>query len=1110
MKRILTLVFFVLTTLCLTPAVKAHGHESFFASPSVPATAVSATGIDGDRATVYWTAGNGAKRLVIVSKDSAVTVAPAAGLSYTANATFGTGTELLPGQFVTYDGAANAFDLYGLIPAHTYYVAVFEYNGSSFTTEYLTVNPGRGSFSTRRAPTQAATALIATAVTGNSVNLSWIKGNGDRRLVVARRDAPVNANPTDMTGYNGDASFGSGSVIGSGNYAVYAGSGTGGVIKNLEPGTTYHFAAFEYNAFWAPVYLTSSPATGSFTTVARPSVTASAMVLSGTEGNSMLLTLSKGNGARRLVVVRAGSPVSALPADGTEYTANRLFGAGASLAPGEFVLANADLESVEVENLSAATTYYYAVFEYDGTGTNTRYLTASFASASRSTIMTPTVQASAIGFSEISNGSAKISFAAGNGSRRLIVAKEDAAVSFVPANATAYGTSTVFGSSAVGTGGNYGISTTTETSVTMTGLTAGKTYYVSVFEYNGFFSPVYNAAAAPVGSFTTAVTPTAPSSGMGYGGAEGNKQSFYWTPGNGTRRIVIARAGSPVTAQPADGMAYTANAVFGSGTALAPGQFAVYDGAGSNFEMKGLLPNTTYHLSVFEYSTAGGTPYYLRSAVLNGSRATAAAPATASSAFSATVTSNTVRVNFTPGSGSRRLIIMNRTAPVSVSLNDLQFYSGGTNLGGGNEILTNTGDNAYAVYGLAPNTTLHFAVIEMNGFDAPVYLQSTQLSGSATTSARPSAEPNGAYFTGTEGNRLTFQWTSGNGTKRLVVAKKGSPVTAMPADGMTYIARDTLGRGTQLAPGEFVVDYTTSFYTTVKGLDTSATYYFAVFEADGDGANTGYLTAKYLATSATTVGVPTVPATNVNFSNIAATTATIGWTAGNGANRLVVMHKGAPVTALPPNFSSYPYGTAFGSVPLAAGDYIIYKDNLSSTPVYNLEPGTTYHVAVFEYNGYGAPVYLTANPARGTVTTLGPPAVQASNLAFTHHQLTSATLNWQAGSGQKRIVVARKGAPVDFVPADRTGYTVNSFFGAGQMVGTNNYIVYNGNGENVNITALNRDDNYHFAIFEYNQFPTGEVYKSTAAPTAVLLAKPYIYDTTALAGMSASFTVTGT
>lgn len=112
------------------------------------------------------------------------------------------------------------------------------------------------------------------------------------------------------------------------------------------------------------------------------------IVLGTTTSNSMGLTINPGNGARRLLIARASSAVSVNPTDGLSYTPNSVFGTGANLGSGNFVVADivgATPQSVTVTGLTASTTYHFRLVEYNGTSGAQNYLTSSFASASNTT-----------------------------------------------------------------------------------------------------------------------------------------------------------------------------------------------------------------------------------------------------------------------------------------------------------------------------------------------------------------------------------------------------------------------------------------------------------------------------------------------------------------------------------------------------------------------------------------------------------------------------------------------------------------------------------------------------------------------------------------------------
>ena len=97
-------------------------------------------------------------------------------------------------------------------------------------------------------PTVQVSALAVAAVTPTSIQLSWTNGNGTKRLVVAREGFAVSADPSDAVQYTADANFsGTPQHLGSGNYVVYAGTGTGVTVTGLDMNTTYHFRVYEYN-----------------------------------------------------------------------------------------------------------------------------------------------------------------------------------------------------------------------------------------------------------------------------------------------------------------------------------------------------------------------------------------------------------------------------------------------------------------------------------------------------------------------------------------------------------------------------------------------------------------------------------------------------------------------------------------------------------------------------------------------------------------------------------------------------------------------------------------------------------------------------------------------
>jgi len=118
---------------------------------------------------------------------------------------------------------------------------------------------------------------------------------------------------------------------------------------------------------------------GTGLTISAPTTQASGVAFSSVEYNTMTVSWTNGNGSRRVVFMKAASSGTAVPADGTNYTANAAFGSGNQIgSTGWYAVYDGIGSSVNVTGLTQATTYIVQIFEYDGitSGTAT-YQTAS-------------------------------------------------------------------------------------------------------------------------------------------------------------------------------------------------------------------------------------------------------------------------------------------------------------------------------------------------------------------------------------------------------------------------------------------------------------------------------------------------------------------------------------------------------------------------------------------------------------------------------------------------------------------------------------------------------------------------------------------------------------
>jgi hypothetical protein len=115
-------------------------------------------------------------------------------------------------------------------------------------------------------------------------------------------------------------------------------------------------------------------------------------------------------------------------------------------------------------------------------------------------VTTPTTAASNVNITP-SATSANVTFTAGNGQGRMVVARLSSTLAVAPTNNTLYNASSVYGSTNTTGTGNFIVYMGTGTSVNVTGLTALTGYTFDVYEYNGKY--MHNSFAGAISSATT-------------------------------------------------------------------------------------------------------------------------------------------------------------------------------------------------------------------------------------------------------------------------------------------------------------------------------------------------------------------------------------------------------------------------------------------------------------------------------------------------------------------------------------------------------------------------------------------------------------------------------
>jgi hypothetical protein len=850
----------------LMSSAQLFANKGLLPPPTTPASNIIITR-DGNALHFSWTNGDGARRILVMRQGAAVTGVPVNGVDYTHNANFGSGDVLNAGEFIVSDGNVNTASIFNLTPGSTYHVAIFEYNGTGAATEYLLTGAVANGTTYSSAPTVQASNVTFSNVTTTSMVVSWTGGNGSGALVVMRANSAVNGSPVDLTFYLARSNFGSGTQVGAGNFAVYQtlpGLLNTVTVTNLGPGNTYHVAVFECNGAFGPFYNTVNPARGSQAMISTPTVPASNISFSNVYGGSMRMGWTNGNGSRRIVVASAGSPVTAVPVDGNDYSFDNNFELAPELAPGQKIIFNGTSPIMDVINLQPATTYHFRIYEFFGSGASTTYLTSSFASGSQATISPPTVQSSNIVISDVTSTTFRMNWTRGNGNECIVLVKSGEAVDSDPVNLFTYFPSANFGEGDGVGNSNFVVFRGTGNSVQVFGLQPGETYHVAVYELNSAgipsTQPVYNTVNPARANLTTLGRPTVSGVFGVFNQINSNSMQANWTRGNGQRRIIVANAGSPVTAVPSDGVIYAANTDFTQAQEISTGQRVVYDGTDITAFITGLQPSTTYHYRLYEYNVSAGVAQYLTTAFGQGNATTFATPVNPVDFTFSNLTANSADISWTGGSGTGSIVLAREGGAVNVEPVDFTAYTPNSNfgfgdqIGSGNFVVFVGSTNAGTVANLQPGRTYHFALYEMNGTTSPIY-QRPGISASVTIPGPPLIPPATIIVSQVNSDAITISWTNGDGNGRLVLFSQGAPVSSAPVNNTEYTASPVFGGGSELrtTAGNFVVYNGTGNTVTVTNLSARTTYHFAIYEYNRFGpGNIQYLTSSFASSNATT------------------------------------------------------------------------------------------------------------------------------------------------------------------------------------------------------------------------------------------------------------------
>ena len=106
----------------------------------------------------------------------------------------------------------------------------------------------------------------------------------------------------------------------------------------------------------------------------------------------------------------------------------------------------------------------------------------------------------------------------------------------------------------------------------------------------------------------------------------------------------------------------------------------------------------------------------------------------------------------------------------------------------------------------------------------------------------PSTQASGISFSNVKKDKVTMNWTTGNGSNRIVVGRLDATSNVLPTDGTAYASSTAFGSGNATGSGNYVVYNGNGNNVTVTNLNQLTTYSFRVYEYNGSGGAINYNT----------------------------------------------------------------------------------------------------------------------------------------------------------------------------------------------------------------------------------------------------------------------------
>ena len=719
----------------------------------------------------------------------------------------------------------------------------------------------------------------------------------------------------------------------------------------------------------------------------------------------------------------------------------------------------------------------------------------------------PTTQATTVSFSNVQTTQMDVSFTAGNGANRLVIARSGSAPSSGPVDGTAYTADANFSGSGSALGDGKVVYAGSGSSFTLSGLSPSTTYHLQVYEYNGSGSSANyltsTASGNPNSQATQAPANSTDSDIIRASGftepeniAYGSYQATDITSGNSIEvaRFTIRDGGA---AADADATATTLDAItFAVANSAGLRRVAIYDGSTEIAELAAGATLTFSGLSGLVAADGGTKDLSLR--------ATFNASVTDNEQFSFTVSSASAN------SGGSTFAAANAGGAASSTTGDRnRIEVAATKL-----VFTSTPSSADVAQNFSVSVAARDALENLD-LDSTASVTITKASGSGTLS--------GGGAQNLVAGAVTFSTLQLDASGAHTLQASASGLTAATSGTIQLLGKPLAISGYMANPAGNDGPYEYVQVIALENIDFSVTPMSMVWANNGIATaqgwvNGGTITYKFNITSGTMnagdvayiggsaklingVGTTDISGQNWLRAINTSTTAgdgfgTSGGTGGNmgqggSADGIAIFNGTSPTDTTVPVDALF-YGTSIGIALVSSGadGYVLPSNDFysggylqSSSTLVAGDPAAggfvklngTFNTITKTWTTPRTASVVSSPSTLGDIATgilvttpASEPTTQASSILFANVEDDQMDVSWTSGNGANRLVIAREGSAPSSGPEDSTTYTADAnFTGSGSSLGGGK-VVYIGSGNSFTLSGLSASTTYHLQVYEYN------------------------------------------